>query len=152
MPIVEVALLINGKKISNLQNWAAPEGIYQWSLVSNTHEPLIRLGTFSQFAAESLKELKPLAQGDCKDLDQLNAQKFGLMRVNVFANTKCIAEYGMSTPIQSQTDHLGNSKSMVNVENQSSRHWVWPVMIAVGVGLAVGLQGKNVQVQAPGLH
>jgi hypothetical protein len=152
MPIAEAALLINGKKISDLKNWVAPEGIYQWSLVSNTHEPLIRLGTFSQFAAESLKDLKPLAAGGCPELDQLKVQKFGLMNIIVFADRKCIAEHGLSTPIQNPSDHLGNSKSMVNVENKSSRHWVWPVMIAVGVGLAVGLKGKNVQIQSPGSH
>lgn len=149
-PVEEVSLLINGKKVSKLETWNAPDGNFQWALITNTHAPFIRLGSFSQFASEALKELEPLAKGSCKDLQTLEAQKFGLMSVTVFADKKCTSEYGMSTPILAKSAHLGSSAEMVKVENSSSRHWVWPVVIAVGVGLAASLQGKNVQIQAPG--
>lgn len=149
-PIDEISLLINGKKVSKLQNWNAPEGVFQWALITNTHEPFVRLGTFSQFASESLKDLKALAKGDCKELDQLEASKYGLLKVEVFANSKCVAQFGMSTPIAATSEHLGSSTQRVNMEKSSSRHWVWPALAIVGVGLAAGLKGKNVQVQWPG--
>jgi len=149
-PIAEASLLINGKKVSKLETWTAPDGVFQWSLISNTHEPFIRLGTFSQFASESLKELEPLAKGRCADLDKLEARKFGLMKIEVFADRKCIAKFGMSTPIVASNHHLGSSASMVKVEESSSRHWVWPVLALVGAGLAAGLKDKNVQVRWPG--
>ncbi len=151
-PMEEVSLLINGKKVAKLSDWTAPAGQYQWALVTNTHEPFIRMGSFSQFASESLKELEPLAKGKCADLDQLDAQKFGLMKLEVFADPKCIAQYGMSTPIVGKQEHLGSSTSMVKMEKSSSRHWVWGAMLVAGTALALGLKNKNVQVQWPGAH
>jgi hypothetical protein len=151
-PIDEVSLLINGKKVSKLENWVAPTGIYQWSLISNTHEPFIRLGTFSQFAAESLKNLEPLAEGGCADLEKLEVQKFGLLKMEVFADKKCIAQFGVNTPIAAPATHLGSSVSMVKIDDSSTRHWVWLGLAAVGIGLAASMKGKNVQVQWPGSH
>ncbi len=149
-PIDEVSLLINGKKVSKLSEWTAPDGIYQWALVSNTHEPFIRFATFSQFAAESLKDLEPLAKGGCPDLEKLEPQKYGLLQMEVFAATKCVAQFGASTQVGEKAEHLGNSSEMVTMEKSSSRHWVWMTLAIVGAGLAVGLKGKRVQLVGPG--
>jgi hypothetical protein len=154
-PLDEVSLLINGKKISKLQEWTAPPGIYQWVLVSNTHEPFVLLSTFSQFASESLAHLKPLALGSCQDLEKLEAQKFGLLRLEVFADSKCINQFGItsaSNTLAPAAEHLGSSAQRVQIENSSSRHWVWPVIAILGAGLAMSLRNKNVQVQWPGSH
>jgi hypothetical protein len=150
IPLDEVSLLINGKKVSKLESWTAPEGIYQWALISNTHEPFIRFATFSQFAAESLKSLEPLATGGCNQLEKLEPQKFGLLRMEVFATSKCVAQFGMSTSVEEKSEHLGSSSNMVQMEKSSSRHWVWITLAIVGAGVAAGLKGKNVQVQWPG--
>jgi hypothetical protein len=114
----------------------------------------MRLGTFSQFAAESLKELKPLASASCKDLNDLDAQKFGLLQFEVFSDSKCIARFGASEPIgkMATAEHLGTSKSMVNMESTSNRHWIWPVLALVTIGIAAGLKDKQVSVGMPGLH
>jgi hypothetical protein len=150
IPLDEASLLINGKKVSKLENWTAPEGIYQWTLISNTHEPFIRFATFSQFAADSLKGLEPLAPGGCSQLETLEPQKFGLLKMEVFANSKCVTQFGMSTTVEEKSEHLGSSSSMVKMEKSSSRHWVWITLAIVGAGVAAGLKGKNVQIQWPG--
>jgi len=147
-PLDEIALLINGKKVAQLESWTAPQGVYQWTLVSNTHGPIVRLGTFSQFASESLKELKPLAQGNCQNIQDLEAQKHGLLQIEVFADKKCIAQFGMKTTV-GHSDHLGKSTNIVKMEKTSSRHWVWPILAVVVVGLATSLNGKQVSFHIP---
>ncbi|MEZ0393014.1 MAG: hypothetical protein ACAH59_12410 [Pseudobdellovibrionaceae bacterium] len=150
-PLEEIALLINGKKVAKLESWTAPQGIYQWSLITNTHEPITRIGSFSQFAAESLKDLKPLAPGNCQSLLDLEAQKFGLLQLEIYSNKKCVARFGMNSTVGS-SEHLGKSSQMVKMEKSSSRHWIWPVVAIIGVGLATSLNGKQVSLQMPGAH
>lgn len=150
-PIEEVALLINGKKVAKLESWTAPQGVYQWSLITNTHEPIVRLGTFSQFASESLKEMKPLAQGNCNSLKDLEEKKYGLLQLEIFAEKKCVAQFGVGSTV-AHSRHLGASSNFVKMEKSSSRHWVWPVLAIVGVGLVSSMQGKQVSVQMPSFH
>lgn len=146
-PLQEISLLINGKKVSKLAtSWKPPAGSYQWVLVSNTHHPIVRLGSFSQFAAESLKDLKPLATGKCGEIEQLDGLRFGLIRSEVFMSAQCIARFGMgSTPTASP--HLGNAASMVQMESASYRHWIWPIIAVVGIGTIASLQNKQVTFQ-----
>jgi hypothetical protein len=150
IPLEEVSLLINGKKVSKLEKWNAPQGVYQWSLVTNTHEPLVRISTFSQFAADSLKELKPLASASCDQLSDFDPKKFGLLQMEIFSNPKCVAQFGIASAV-AKSPHLGNSASMVQIE-KSNRHWVWPILVAVGAGIALSLKDKQVSVQMPGAH
>lgn len=147
-PLEEASLLINGKKVSKLADWTAPQGVYQWSLVTNTHEPIVRLGTFAQFASESLKDLKPLAAGNCKNLPNIEAQKFGLMQIEIYSDKKCVAKYDMSTP-KAQAGHLATAAEMVKLEKSSYRSWIWPVVALIGIGVASSFNGKQVNVQMP---
>ena len=140
--IEESQLLINGKAIKNLTTWNPPPGVYQWALVTNTHEPLMRLGTFLQFAAESLKNLQPFAE-NCKSLSDHEVKKFGLLQVEVFASAKCIAKDSIVKNLKPQ--HLTALPSSPPLK-LGQTHWIWPTLALVGVGLAVGLKGKNVQV------
>lgn len=148
-PLEEVSLLINGKKVMQLKDWVAPQGAYQWSLISNSHEPIIRLGTFSQFASESLTNLKSLTSKDCLDAQRTKSPKFGLLRVEIFVDKKCIIQSGLETST-AMVGHLGSSKSLVKIENSSSRHWVWPIVALIGVGLASSMNGKQLSLQFPG--
>lgn len=151
-PLDEIALLINGIRISKLEKWSAPRGVYQWSLVSNTHEPFVRLGTFSQFAAESLKELKPLADLKCKDIEDMDPQKFGMIQLEVFSNSKCVAQFGLAPSVAKTEPHLGNSATMVQMEKSSNRHWIWPAVALLVVGIGASLKDKQVSIEMPGAH
>ncbi len=143
--IEESQLLINGKSIGNIKNWNPPLGVYQWSLVTNTHEPLIRLGTFLQFAADSVKNLKPFAE-NCRSLTDLEIKKFGLLQVEVFASAKCIAkETSVKSPEAQHLTQLPNTRPL----SLGKIHWIWPTLALVGAGIAVGTRGKNVQVKWP---
>jgi hypothetical protein len=51
-------LLINGKEINLNSGWTPPDGIFQWSLVTDNFEPIVRLSSFNQFAVESMQSLK----------------------------------------------------------------------------------------------
>jgi hypothetical protein len=57
----DFVLLMNGKTVPLNSNWAPPEGIFQWSLVTDRYDPLIRLSSFSQFAKESIQNLKEVS-------------------------------------------------------------------------------------------
>lgn len=143
--IEESQLLINGKLVNNLKKWNPPLGVYQWSLLTDTHEPLIRLGTFLQFAAESVKNLVPFAQ-NCKTLSDLEIKKFGLLQVEVFASDKCIAkEDTVKIPESQHLTQLPKGPAM----SSASRHWIWPTLILVGVGLVIGTRGKNIHINSP---
>lgn len=150
-PLEEIAVLINGKRISKLESWMAPEGVYQWALVSNTHEPVVLVSTFSQFAAESLKSMQAMTSKNCQSLKNFDEKRFGLLQMEIFAEPKCVAQYGMGTSV-AKSDHLGSSSRMVKMEKSSSRHWVWPVLAIVGVGIASSLNGKQVSIQMPGAN
>jgi hypothetical protein len=150
-PLEEAALLINGLKVAKLKDWKAPAGVFQWVLVSNTHEPVVRIGTFSKFAAESLQNMKSFADVSCKDLKDLNPPQYGLLQVEVFVDSKCFRTFGSATAMV-QRSHLGNSQKLVKIESESSRHWVWPALAVVTVGLAHSLKGKQVTVEWPSLN
>jgi hypothetical protein len=52
-------LLINGKEVNLNSEWIPPKGFFQWSLVTDSFEPVIRLSSFNQFAIETMQALKP---------------------------------------------------------------------------------------------
>lgn len=138
-------LLINGRAVNNLSQWSPPSGVYQWALVTDTHEPFIRLGTFLQFANESLKNLTPFAE-NCGSLSEIEFRKFGLIQVEVFASAKCVAKEALvKTPELQHLTKLPESPSL----NEGRIHWIWPTLAIVGAGLALGARGKNIQVTAP---
>ncbi len=148
----ESALLVNGIKVMNIGKWTAPEGIFQWTLVSNTHEPITRLSNFTQFAAESIKSLEELNLGDCKKISENEPKKYGLVKVEVFESRKCVVKFDSSLRLDPSSDHLGRSQNIVNLEEKSHRNWIWASLLIVGAGVAMGLKDKNVQVTMPSFH
>lgn len=149
IPLSEVALLVNGQRVSSITRWKAPEGVFQWSLISNTHEPLIRLGTFSQFAADSVRQLKPLADANCENLKNLEARHFGVLHLEIFSNPHCVAEFGMGRASARQ-EHLGTSMARMELQKPASKSWLIPALAILGAGLAAGLRNKHVTVTWPG--
>lgn len=147
--LTDSALLINGVRVKKLESWSAPVGVFQWTFVSNTHAPIIRLSTFSQFASESVKSLEELNKNSCESIAHDEPAKYGIMKIEVFQSRKCIAKY--DSPIKSRLgkEHLGQSAQVVNLEEKSHRSWLWTGLLIVGVGAALALKDKNVQVTAP---
>ncbi len=146
----EALFLINGKRVSFNDHWEPPTGVYQWSLITNTHEPVIQLGTFSQFADSAIQALQPLAAVTCEELKNFEIQNFGLLEVEVFSNSECVTASASASKM-GPTDHL-TSKSKFQIEKSGIRHWMWPALALVGLGLASGLKGKQITVQWPGSH
>lgn len=141
----DFSLMINGEKISRLAQWNPPEGIYQWSLVTNTHKPLILLTSFSQFAATAAKDLQPFAE-NCRSLDDYEIQKYGLLDVQVFASEKCIAK---EMPYAKPAEHLTSLPADHSKGSMLTSGWAWGIATVVGIGLAASLKGKNVKVTWP---
>ncbi len=147
-PLDEVALLINGKRISHLGKWIAPRGVYQWTLVSNTHIPMTRLGTFTQFAAESLKDLKPLVEGGCNSVSDSDLKSYGIIQISIFANPKCIASFGTSASLPVRQEHLGSLPAIPPTSPEIQKNsWIIPGLAVLGVGIAMSLKGKQVSFQ-----
>ncbi len=148
----ESALLVNGIKVMNIDQWVAPDGIFQWTLVTNTHEPIIRLSSFAQFATDSVKSLEALNPEDCKKISEREPQKYSLVKVEVFESRKCVVKYDIKYMPTPDSGHLGRSQNIVNLEEKSHRNWIWTSMLIVGVGVAMSLKDKNVQVSLPSLQ
>ncbi len=147
-PMEEISILINGKKISHLEKWVAPQGIYQWTLVSNTHEPLMRLGSFTQFASESLIHLKPLIDGDCSSLTEVEFKTYGILQLEIFSSSKCITQFGTVAKGNISESHLGALPTTPS-DNPTirSRSWLLPALAGLAAGIAYGLRGKQVSIQ-----
>lgn len=147
----EARFLINGIEVSNFKNWIPSEGIFQFSLITNTHKPFIRIGTFQQFASSIKNEMVPFAD-NCKHLLDFEIEKFSLLEVQVFASNRCIAKESF-TPKVSEP-HLANlsSSNLPQSQIQKKQSWLFMTMIAVGAGLAYGLKDKTVEVTMPSFH
>lgn len=140
-------LLINGSPVK-LSNWQPPSGIFQWSLISNTHEPLIRMSTFSQFASESVRELTAFSKQLCPESPP-EMKTFGLAKVQIFYDRKCILEKSLMTDLKGQT-HLGEIQMPKKISSVSdSKHWIFPVLAIIGVGLVSELRGKSLSLSMP---
>jgi hypothetical protein len=144
------ALLINGIRIADLKSWVAPNGIFQWSLITNTHAPLTRLSSFHQFAVDSIKEIQELYPKDCGAIAKTEPKAFGIVKLEIFHSRQCVLKEEVFTQNRSrENEHLTPGRSLVNLEKKSNRHWTW-IGVAVGV-VATGLylKDKNVQVSLP---
>lgn len=148
--IKEVSLLINGKKVMNLENWKAPEGVFQWSFITNTHEPITRLSSFSLFAAESLRALKALNDNDCKKIEESEPKKYGILKLEVFSSKKCVVQFHKLYTPDLADGHLAPSSKVVNLESGSKRQWGWAATVILGAAAAMALKDKNVELSWSG--
>lgn len=140
-------LLINGSPVK-LSSWQPPSGIFQWALISNTHEPLIRMSTFSQFANESVRELTAFSKISCPESPP-EMKTFGLSKVQIFYTKKCIIEKSLLTDTREQK-HLGDIATPKKISSVSdSKHWIFPILAIIGVGLASELRGKSLSLSMP---
>jgi len=141
----EATLLINGQEVPRWKTWQPPEGVYQWTLVTNTHEPLVRLGTFTQFASESVKFLSVFPQNSCSQAGSVELKKFGLKDVEFFQSPRCVVKE--TRDLSNRLEHLGATMDKSRIESPgSSKHWLFPALLIIGGGIALGLQGKTVTV------
>jgi len=149
----EVFLMINGKKIPSLGNYQPPQGVFQWSLITNSFEPLNFVGTWHQFANRSSKDLKPFFHGDCDKLKRTEIANSEILGLEIFLNEKCVQENQNIFQTKYSGDHLDDisNKSIVSIQKNA---WVWPsAFVALGAGvLASSLKNKKVRVEMPGLN
>jgi hypothetical protein len=150
MMLSESVLLINGEVIQDMSSWSPPSGVFQWALISNTHEPLIKISSFSQFAAESIQTLKSFSNQSCENSEKKELKTFGLKQVQIFYSKKCILEKPLLAS-ESKPDHLGDLPTSVKIIPPSSKsHWLFPALTILGLGIASQLKGKSVSLTMPG--
>lgn len=140
----DYVLLINGKNVGSLSQWRPMDGIFQWSLISNTHRPVILISTFSQFASTVAKELTSFADS-CETLQNYEIQSHGLLRVEVFSNSQCVAK----ERILEKSEHLTTLPSMKPSSGPAKNAWIWTAVALIGAGAAASLKGKTVKVSWP---
>lgn len=148
----ESHLLINGVPITNLDHWSAPPGVYQWSLISNTHEPLTLISSFDQFANWSVQKLKAFSHQNCDRSEEIKS--FGVTQVSFFFNRKCIIEknWFMEDRTYSEISHVNDPFSKTKlISPQSKKHWVFPVLLVSSLIIANQLKGKSISIQVPGI-
>lgn len=123
--------------------------IYQWALISNTHEPIIYVGNFSDFAKHSLKNLNPFYgsphQRHCPEEPQNEPKTFGLTKVAIFLSDQCL----LTQEKHEQQIHLGDLPPSPKLVPDHSNVWIWSAVAVIGVGLAIGLQNKKVTFSLP---
>lgn len=123
--------------------------IYQWSLITNTHEPIVMVGSFAQFAEYSLKNLTPFFgsphEHRCPEGDQPEPKTFGLAKVSLFLSDQCL----LAKEKQEKEVHLGDLPPAPKLVPDHSSAWIWSAVAIVGVGLVIGLQNKKVSVSLP---
>lgn len=152
--LLDAHFLINGQEffLNDLLNSTTDLDlslIYQWSLITNTHEPIVVVGHFAQFAEHSLKNLIPFYglthEHRCPEGDQKEPKTFGLTKVSLFLSDQCI----LAKEKQDHEVHLGDLPPAPKLVPEHSNAWIWSAVVIVGVGLAVGLQNKKVSVSLP---
>jgi hypothetical protein len=119
---------LNGQPLILAKNFVAPQGTYQWSLLSSRYEPMIVVGTWTDFSL-ALKNLQPRRENS-----------------PLFPSAK---------PTAAMPAHLSSVPELPEASSRqtiSSRSWLIPAVIAVGVGLAFALKDKQVTVKMPGQH
>ena len=148
--LTESLLLINGEIVKDLNSWQPPSGVYQWALISNTHEPIIRVSSFSQFAAESIRELKAFSNQTCEESKNRDIKNYGLKNLQIFYSRRCVLEKNLLA-MHSEPGHLGEPAMKVKMISPSSKtHWIFPALAILGLGLASQLKGKEVSLTMPG--
>lgn len=149
----ETLLMVNGIKVPSLNGFQPPQGVFQWSLVTNSFEPLNFVGTWHQFASRSSKELKPFFIGDCDRLKGTELPESEILGIEVFLNENCVHQSQNVFQTKYGPDHLDDlsGKSSMSIQKNA---WVWPsVFVAVGAGvLASSLRNKKVKVEMPGFN
>lgn len=154
MFLQDVHLLVNGQEYK-IEEWLKQGSdldlslIYQWVLISNTHEPVVFVGNFSEFAQYSLKNLNPFYgithQRHCPEEPQTEPKTFGLTKVAIFLSDQCL----LTQEKHEQQLHLGDLPSSPKLAPEHSNAWMWSAVAILGVGIAIGLQNKKVTVSLP---
>lgn len=144
----DFTILVDGRKIENPRTWTPPAGEHQWALVSNSYEPLITVGTWSEFMSTALQPSRrhPLAEGDCQStrllIDDFQAQT----QADIFAGKGCFTPAAGPLGPQTTARHLSPPEMATT---SGSGRWVVPIVLFVGAGLAYSLKGKSISVRAP---
>lgn len=116
---------LNGQPLTLATHFSFPTGTYQWTLVTADLEPLVLVGTWTDFSNE-LKNLKP--QSDA---------------------AQWLPPKKVWKPAENLID-LPPTAVNESVTKASSHSWIIPTVIAIGVGLAFALKDKQVTVKLPG--
>lgn len=150
----EITLLVNGKRISSLRSFLPQPGVFQWSLITNSYEPLIYVGTWQQFAHQSQKSLLAFFSGSCEELQGFDIPTSELLSSEIFLSDHCQKLSANVFQTKYQSDHLEDLSRNQDSLSLKEREWVWPsVIIATGIGiLAHSLKNKKVKVTMPGLN
>lgn len=142
----ETVLLINGEPIKNLNSWLPSPGVYQWALISNTHEPVIKISSFSQFASESIQDLKSFSNKTCGTEQDKEIKTYGLKDVQLFFSRKCILVKNMMS-LKKKQSHLGDVPANIKITSPHNKiHWLIPAIAVIGVGIASQMKDKSVSI------
>ncbi len=144
-------LLVNGEKFK-INAWTEIKlyaGAYQFVLLSNAFRPIMRFTSAMSFQEETEAKVA-FAEGHCLNPKMNTSTTAWGEESKVFYNEKCLISPMTSSWQETAKTDFQELPTLSSTQLNQKSHWLWPTLIAVGVGaLAYTLKDKKVVVTLP---
>lgn len=149
--------LVDGVPFELNPHFKIPQGVFQWTLISNVYSQFVFIGSWEEFTIKLLSRsgLNPLVEGDCinfktsSELRDLSAQVFFSKKCVLDANgSRNFYSVGKNTEKDLKSDLT--LPSLPEIHNERA-NWAVPALTLLAVGIAYGLKDKHVAIKAPAL-